>query len=554
MNVGRMFVDDRRFDVLTKALADSSSRRSVIKGFLGLGGALTATTLLGRTRVDAARRPTPAPKPVTCPGQQIWDDAQCVCPSGYGCGPDCCTTIEQCCDNACCPDDAVCVAEERCCPAAQACPNAPDGPCCPDGLLCCPGGDSCYDPNGGCCVDTDCAGDFCNAGVCRDNWCVLESFADGVDCGDCLACQDGMCTSTCAEGELCCADDDRCIDPTSGGCCHDVDCPTVDCAPGVCIDHQCGTGEPVYCQTDDGPVCCSEGTRCVAVANETGGTSEICCTDESAACLTLVGGVPTAVCCESGTQCYEAVNNEGISYGVCCANAEAACFNYEGNTPVAFCCEGGLQCSVATEFFGNLPLGMCCAPGTTACMTSEGPVCCESGTQCYEVDNILGTSYGVCCSSPEAACNVVIDGQPTGICCESGSSCHIVGSLGGVVAIGICCADGLDACTTTGGVICCESGAQCVPLLPTTSGPIGTCCANPADACLTMTDGDLQGVCCAAGTQCYEVYNEVSLGLEFSLGACCANEADACYTGTSSVCCGANQVCDPGNGCVPISP
>ncbi len=86
-------MDDRRFDSLVKAVASGASRRSVLKGMLGLGGAaLTGGALVGRD-AGAARRPELTPKPVSCPGRQTWNGSQCVCPGDAPakCGPDCCT-------------------------------------------------------------------------------------------------------------------------------------------------------------------------------------------------------------------------------------------------------------------------------------------------------------------------------------------------------------------------------------------------------------------------------------------------------------------------------
>src|SRR5688572_16146533 len=113
-------MDDRRFDSLVKALATGTSRRSVFKGLLGLG----SVAVVGALRddgADAARRPTPTPTPIRCPGRQVPVGGVCTCPADapQKCGPDCCNPAgigpghSECCDNACC--FGICYGEELCC-------------------------------------------------------------------------------------------------------------------------------------------------------------------------------------------------------------------------------------------------------------------------------------------------------------------------------------------------------------------------------------------------------------------------------------------------------
>ena len=63
-------MDDRRFDSLTRALAQGTSRRTLIKGLLGLGGIAAAGVVVrNEGPAEAAVRRTPTPTPVRCPGQ-----------------------------------------------------------------------------------------------------------------------------------------------------------------------------------------------------------------------------------------------------------------------------------------------------------------------------------------------------------------------------------------------------------------------------------------------------------------------------------------------------
>jgi hypothetical protein len=124
-------MDERRFDALARAIGKSGSRRSLMKGLLGIGG----TVVAGRfaSDVEAARRPTPTPKPPSCPGNQVPCSDGCCCPDGSTrCGPACCPIGQaECCDNACCYGR--CLGEEVCCTAEFVCGDA----CCSSTERCC---------------------------------------------------------------------------------------------------------------------------------------------------------------------------------------------------------------------------------------------------------------------------------------------------------------------------------------------------------------------------------------------------------------------------------
>jgi hypothetical protein len=157
-------MDGKRFDHMAKALASGSSRRSVLKGLLGFGGATAAATLLPNesdARRSSGTAPTPppvCPSQVACPdGSRCCDQDMCngfqngccwegtvpcdtnvsgccaVC-DGYACGLDCCAFEAQCCDGECCVAGSVCIGEERCCPlelmCGGVCCNGPGQRCC----------------------------------------------------------------------------------------------------------------------------------------------------------------------------------------------------------------------------------------------------------------------------------------------------------------------------------------------------------------------------------------------------------------------------------------
>jgi hypothetical protein len=96
-------MDDRRFDAFTRTLGSGASRRTLLRGLIGLGAG-AATAPIATSGVHAARRgssgptlpsgPTPIPTPPPC------------AEVGEACGDGCCS-------GNCC--DGVCLAEGVCC-------------------------------------------------------------------------------------------------------------------------------------------------------------------------------------------------------------------------------------------------------------------------------------------------------------------------------------------------------------------------------------------------------------------------------------------------------
>ena len=75
-------MEDRTFDSLAKALAQGRSRRSLLKGMLGLGGAAAVGDVAGvrmQTPPGVATR-AQFPKPTVVPGPPTCNDQNC-----YGC-------------------------------------------------------------------------------------------------------------------------------------------------------------------------------------------------------------------------------------------------------------------------------------------------------------------------------------------------------------------------------------------------------------------------------------------------------------------------------------
>lgn len=186
-------MDDRQFDSFVKSLAAGVSRRSVVRGVFGLAAGLVAGSAV--TDAWAARRPTPTPKPVKCPGNQHWNGAACVCPDGSeACGPDCCPDGQAtCCDNACCY--GYCYGEELCCSFDSWCEASWE--CCGPDEVCC-GESGCIPAGAECCYDAECGE---NAYCTAEHQCACDAGA--IDCGaGCVVaecCGDG----DCAEGQVC---------------------------------------------------------------------------------------------------------------------------------------------------------------------------------------------------------------------------------------------------------------------------------------------------------------------------------------------------------------
>lgn len=123
-------MDDRRFDALIRALGSGTSRRTVLRGLLGVGA---ATAAVAGDRAQAARRgfagpklPTPSPTATPPPCAQIGDACGVGCCSGNCCGGTC---ID---DSACCIDTDCGISDECTtitCSADHACQISIDASC-----------------------------------------------------------------------------------------------------------------------------------------------------------------------------------------------------------------------------------------------------------------------------------------------------------------------------------------------------------------------------------------------------------------------------------------
>lgn len=397
-------MDDRAFDAFAKLLASGANRRSVLKGLLGLGGALPAVALIG-DESEAARRPTPTPRPARCPGNQIPSNGSCVCPDGAPeqCGPACCTGVHgdppsaahsECCDNACC--FGTCYGEELCCPTN---PTGSGGMA--EAEYCAATNECCYAPSFCCAVD-GCCDTVCWGGDRDDDHCCLPE----------AVCAGSAVDLCCTGNQTCCGagtDHNACVDLTvEGACCTVDDCSAPDDACSVVCDaHQC---QIVVCGS--GEVCCN-GMCCPA--QQCNVSEGVCCGDGQIAC-----GTGENTCCAEA-QCNDT--------RVCCSGDALACFSDccpEERCGNSGCCDEGYvacgdACCSADIYFCNAELQCECLPGTEACGLTPGG-CCPTG-QCND--------DGTCCASGTIACGSTCCDAAVHYCteakvcaCSSGQCCN----------------------------------------------------------------------------------------------------------------------------------
>lgn len=307
-------MDGKRFDRLTRALASGQSRRSLLKGVLGISGtaAVASVTIdeAGARRRGRTNTPTtPPPPPTTTTTAE-----PCL---GTSCGLDCCPEPDQCCNGECCPDQFSCltyyfpegpyVEEETCCRNELIC-DTTTTKCCADGEQCCTrDGVSYCIPDDGCCVPEECPqpGDQCLMAACPvGDWtCGTAPVQPGTPCND-----GDPCTSNDA-----CNDIGQC----AGIAIPPVDCqvtewsPWSDCSK-VCAGTQTRTRTIITDPSCGGAACppLEETQPCNSEPCGTGACNDVqvaspCTTwtfiDGSASCFG--GGSLSSQCCSSAADC-----------------------------------------------------------------------------------------------------------------------------------------------------------------------------------------------------------------------------------------------------------
>jgi hypothetical protein len=447
-------MDDRRFDSLVKSLATGgTSRRALFKGLLGLGGAAAVGGTVLEGTADAARRPTPTPTPVKCPGNQTPVGGVCTCPAGLsqcnpGTGPACCNdtavapgtaTYSECCDNACCHGH--CYGEELCCPYPRTFCEATQE-CCPIDLPYCCGDGCCATP---CCDTTE--GNVCCAGdtpkCCPEDICIpADGCCTDSECPGCQSCENHICVddrSNCPGGEAgcdecvnteCVANNQRCDD---GNPCNDDICTV-------------GTGQcshPLNCHGQAS--CCDDGNPC---------TSNIC--NENGTCSNPANCNGLNSCCDDGNACTSNICNENgtCSYPFFCTSDSCCddqnpctsniCNTTAGTCSYTFNCNLGAGCCPAGQACGDN--GQCFTPCVGLGEICTNNPCCDGN--CYSLVPELPSVCGPC----------IPDGVPCLTFCEfccDGSTLGFCGTIDLCLPKDIPCLSNSDCCSNscTGAII-----------------------------------------------------------------------------------------------------
>lgn len=384
-------MDDRTFDSLVKSMATGTSRRSLLKGLLGLGGGVVAGGPMLEGDSEAARRPSPTPTPVKCPGNQIPSGGTCICPPAAPnkCGPACCATATQCCDNACCSAGTQCVAEEICCPPPSGSANA------------------CLSAQGTCCT-TECVG-TANGFVCAPPTTTTTTSTTTTTTSTSTT----STTPACPPGLEICAPGQECCDTASEQymCCgvapNEVCCLRFQCRNQGTANEFCSTCTGGVVQCSPGGECCDifdEQHTCCGVA-----PNQVCCLRSQ--CIGQVCSPPTTTTSTTTTTTSTTTTSTTTTTPPPCKDLGEAC------GPNDTCCGQGVFC---TDF------GYCqCSPTGGGC-DAQGDCCfspCDlsthvcvgcippghdcTSTGCCTGDCVGGVCTG--CFGPQFECNVDTD-------------------------------------------------------------------------------------------------------------------------------------------------
>jgi hypothetical protein len=563
-------MDDRRFDSLVRALAEGKSRRSVLKGFLGLGGAAAVGGTLLEGGTDAARRPTPTPTPVRCPGNQTPVNGVCTCPASapFECGPDCCTseaggpptpTHSECCDNACC--FGTCYGEELCCPTNDR--SAGEFPIPPTHKICesAVNGTECCELDAPCCEVDGCCDTVCWAG--NAFCCSQEAFCPGGGSVEDICCVNvGDQLFACCNGGT---DARFCYDTSvDGACCTDADCgdPCLVCnaATNIC-EPRCDAENEVCCTGLPGPGVCITGECC---SFDDCGEGRACCDAASGTLCVDQTFCPNSCSAESPcigcSTCIDGLCFEGCAEGEECCWTEAGdqCFPAGTCGPNGCVCDGGLDCCVIDDEFTCVDLsqpGACCTDADCGdpCQVCnlQGLTCealCGAGQNCCVEDEVAYCTAAPCecdrmCSDAGLDCCTInnvfagcYDRSAEEACCTAGECEHL--NEFDDCLVGACtdfACEQLSSCTA--GQFCC--GGNCSDT-PCAAGEAGDACLEHSQCRSALC---CEERCCADGERC--------------LGGQCGNENDGGQPGDicvehshclSEMCCG-GRCCASGLNC-----
>ncbi len=533
-------MDGQRFDRLTRALATGTSRRTILKGLLGAGGAAVS----GSVVADQADARVIGARPTVPPAQQ---PSGCQLPNQL-CGGECCGP-GLCKSNHCCSSPTHTWCGDRCWPESQ-CTSS--GIPCSDGQkvcgsTCCPANASCArSGNSDICCNPDSGQAPCGFECCATaaQCCDRECCPDGSVCiGNGYCCPfEQMCGGICCNGpgQRCCHD--VCIE--AGQCCGDDECQDspATCQAGYCDlnSSSCALTDP--CADQPGTTCCGGAcielgttTHCLSCDNACG-SGQVCC---AAGCTTLGTDDHCAACddaCTGGFACIDGAcrcdeDSDCGSGLLCCDHVCQPCCgdnvsNCGDNKCETWTCNAG-ACLLAATFTCSPPtVGDCldagsCDPATGLCVgrqyLGDDMACGAPGDFCCD---------GSCISSDVDNCGFCGQSCPAGFVC-SGGECRCNGDI--------------DCAFLTGGceVGQCQNGV-CTARLLTNRQP----CIGQDGAC------DEHGFCVTEceGTDASTCPNDACTTYACQAGRCVASQIVICNIGLFPTC--RPITCDPVRGCV----
>lgn len=331
----------------------------------------------GTTCQNGACEPVPTHCDATTNAGQV------SCPYGTECVGGVCRPVNQRCDST--------VAGQNSCPVGTWCVSAICQPI-PSGTQPCTSNTDCG--NGLACVNGVCGGtgsdrcdtatgaNICPVGlVCINGVCTHDQNACGTQAGSVTSCPPG---STCING--------TCQPPTDQ-CTSDAQCGS----GRACINGVCHDGGTTTCSDATGSNACPVGTTCINGVCQGGGTQ--------CGAGTTVGCTADETCVNGQCQSLRCDSNQACPQGYVCDTTRALCV-VQGTT--------GDQCGSATT-----P----CGP-ETVCVNGQ----CES----LRCDANQACPQGYVCSAPQAgstAAVCVAQGTTPGQCtadanCPQGRACH----------------------------------------------------------------------------------------------------------------------------------
>lgn len=538
-------MEEQQFDELTKKMAASVSRRTMIK--VVVSAAVGGFFPLSKMVPGLAKGNPPPYKPVCRPGEQPCGVRCVVCPNGcvesQGCVCQVGSVPCQYAPGGCCTPGTHCSFSGCCLELGDYCPPFPFGlyPCCGgaacrDGKCCLTQGQDCpfnpafpIPPIDVCCPGLECTGPnvfqliCCPEGTinCQHECCPPDQKAccggpSGRCCKKGQCCENGRCVDTCSKGGPCC--DGSCC--ARGECCDHGTCVST-CANGGCCDRGTCVSSGATCSS--GGTCCSG--RCTNTQtdnNNCGSCGNVCpsgSTCQKGKCLCSNGQPPPCACIPlgsvcpgppgSGDCCPPAPPCDPVNNGFCCLPDLAP-----GCRTSDDCCTGCDCCN-----------GICCPASACLCIDGQCSQCRAAGQPCGG-GNPNGRNrnccWGVCCS---------------GVCCEAG--------YGGGQSSGCC--EGVCWGKFGTGQYCCTNPTGKETRCDNTNDPCtlkGCCSGTPCNA-----DGTCAGCCCwgLPCTNCCDCCPHWKDQTNCPADGLCGN-GFICVNGVCICCAGGCRLCTPPGG------